>query len=77
MKTCLKCNSTNTVAVQYGRVQGDFPGAHPCHYDGVSEYSCKDCGYRIGRWSGKELRNEEHEPPYGETHHPECKEYAV
>lgn len=39
---------------------------HPAHYDGVSEWVCEHCGKRIGRWSGKELKNGECELPYGE-----------
>ncbi|MEI8174666.1 MAG: hypothetical protein WCG28_01815 [bacterium] len=33
----------------------EYDGMHPEHYDGISEIDCKDCGARIGRWSGKEL----------------------
>ncbi len=28
-------------------------------YDGISEIKCDDCGVRIGRWSGKELKDGE------------------
>ena len=37
----------------------------PCDYDGVSEWKCMDCGYRVGRWSGKELHDGELEGRYG------------
>lgn len=38
---------------------------HPARYDGISEWRCIVCGYREGRWSGKELKNEEFEKPFG------------
>lgn len=49
----------------------------PYHYDGVSEYACLSsggCGYRIGRWSMRELASGEVEHPLGITtnHCPEC-----
>jgi len=25
-------------------------------YDGISEFFCTKCGYRVGRWSGRELK---------------------
>lgn len=31
----------------------------PEHYDGISEIQCNNCGIRIGRWSGNELKNGE------------------
>jgi rubredoxin len=34
-------------------------------YDGVSEWRCPSCGYREGRWSGRELTGDELEPRYG------------
>lgn len=55
---CKKCGSTNIVGVEY---------AYPCpeRFDGVSEWKCLDCGFRIGRWSGKELKDGEIEKRYG------------
>ena len=43
-------------------------GEGPYRYDGVSEWVCmsKACGARYGRWSGKELKKGESEPPYGD-----------
>ena len=38
---------------------------NPQHYDGISEWRCETCGMRIGRWSGKELRNNEPELRFG------------
>ncbi|GAG52347.1 unnamed protein product [marine sediment metagenome] len=38
---------------------------HPDHYDGVSEWACPPCGYRLGRWSGILLGEGETEKPYG------------
>lgn len=29
------------------------------HYDGVSEYACPQGHYRIGRWCGQELINDQ------------------
>lgn len=37
----------------------------PEHYDGISEYYCKKCNKRWGRWSGKELKENEREPVWG------------
>ena len=34
-------------------------------YDGISEYRCKDCGTRWGRWSGRELNGDDYERKYG------------
>jgi hypothetical protein len=54
--TC--CDSPNIVMVQYHWESKN-------HYDGVSEYKCTNCGYRQGRWSGKELGEDEEETVYG------------
>ena len=48
------------IAVEYG-----YPD--PYRYDGASEWRCQVCGYREGRWTGKELKGKEQEPPYGEV----------
>jgi hypothetical protein len=37
----------------------------PHHYDGVSEWHCKSCNIRIGRWSRKRLTEDEVEPRFG------------
>jgi hypothetical protein len=37
----------------------------PQHYDGISEWMCPFCGYREGRWTGRELKDGELEPRYG------------
>lgn len=47
------------IAVEYS--YGD-----PYRYDGISEFNCLKCGYRVGRWTGKELKEGEAEPPFGE-----------
>jgi hypothetical protein len=52
------CDSPNIVMVQYHWESKN-------HYDGVSEYKCTNCGYRQGRWSGKELKDNEEETRYG------------
>ena len=38
---------------------------HPARYDGVSEWKCEKCGIRIGRWTGKELKGDDYEKPFG------------
>ena len=58
MEKCKKCGSENVIMVEYN-------GMHPDHFDGVSEINCKDCGVRIGRWSGKELAEGESEKRLG------------
>jgi hypothetical protein len=59
MNKCKKCGS-DTIMVEYG-----YPSKNS--YDGISEYRClnKECGLRIGRWSGKELAEGEEELRYG------------
>lgn len=57
-KKCKKCGSKNIVMVEYDLM-------HPDHYDGVSEINCRDCGLRIGRWSGKALTDGEFEKRFG------------
>ena len=37
----------------------------PGHYDGVSEWRCHKCGYRKGRWTGKELKGKDYEKRFG------------
>ena len=54
METCQKCGSENIIAIEY-------PWNDPDHYDGVSEFMCNDCNVRIGRWSGKKLKEGESE----------------
>ena len=39
----------------------EYDWTNPQHYDGVSEYSCLNCGTRRGRWSGKILGLNEYE----------------
>jgi hypothetical protein len=55
---CRKCGSRNMKAVEYD-------GTDPCHYDGISEFRCEDCGARFGRWTGRELQDGDYERPYG------------
>lgn len=40
---------------------------HPQHWDGVSEWLCTNhpIPYRIGRFTGRELKDGECEPRYG------------
>ncbi len=50
---CPKCGSTNIIGVEYAYDS-------PYYYDGVSEWQC-ECGYREGRFSGRELKDGEYE----------------
>ena len=34
-------------------------------YDGISEFKCETCGRRVGRWSKRELGQNEIERRYG------------
>lgn len=49
-KKCPRCKG------EVWMVQYDYD--NPQHYDGISEFACKDekCGWRVGRWSGIELK---------------------
>lgn len=52
----------------YTRLIGvEYAYGHPERYDGVSEWrcGCPGCGYREGRWSGRELIGDEVEPRLG------------
>lgn len=50
----------------YSKVIGlEYNLGHPEHYDGISEWLCPLCGYREGRWSGKELKEGEDELRFG------------
>ena len=59
MKKCPKCGSTHIIGVEY------WYGS-PERYDGVSEWECRVCGYRQGRWSGLEIPDGYAESRYGE-----------
>lgn len=65
MQTCKTCGH-ELIAVEYSY-------ADPCRYDGVSEYWCRECDVRTGRWTGKVLKADEHEPPFGKQHRRGCK----
>lgn len=54
---CPKCESENIIMIQYRRTTQD--------YDGISEIQCQDCNTRTGRWSLKELKDDELERRYG------------
>ncbi|EKE19660.1 MAG: hypothetical protein ACD_8C00124G0009 [uncultured bacterium] len=58
MEKCSKCGSKNIGGVEYNYTS-------PERYDGISEWVCLDCGFRVGRWSGKELKDGEIEKRYG------------
>lgn len=69
-KKCPKC-SASVIMVEYHLMDKN-------HYNGVSEYDCKNalgksptCDWRIGRWCGQELGPGEVEPRFHEgTTHP-------
>ena len=62
VSTCPHCNANLQDEDGGSRVIGvEYQGG----YDGVSEWQCADCGYRQGRWSGKELVGDEREVRYG------------
>lgn len=65
--TCDNGEDHQVVGVQYGR-----GGDTPYHYDGVSEYACRTCGRRVGRWCGNRLEENQVEPPFcdGQGEHP-------
>lgn len=58
----------------------EYPIIDPNHYDGTSEYACKNalkiddkeptCTWRIGRFCGKPLAPNESEPKYCHGIHP-------
>lgn len=53
-------------STHYSRVLGiEYEYSHPARYDGVSEYQCPDCKARFGRWTGKQLAEDEWEPRLG------------
>ncbi len=46
---CKKCKKDNWCGIEYA-------WDHPEYYDGVSEWRCMDCNYRLNRWTGEELK---------------------
>jgi len=56
-----KCKCGNTE--KWCGIEYAYP--HPEMYDGISEWRCEECGTRYGRWSGKELKENESENRYG------------
>lgn len=51
---CPKCK-IEMIGVQYLDAGSKvIPKEH--QYDGISEFFCTECGYRVGRWSGRELK---------------------
>lgn len=49
------CGSTDMLGCEYAPDD-------PYHFDGVSEWVCKTCGTRYGRWTRRRLRGDEREP---------------
>lgn len=60
LAACKKCGSSHEILIEYDH-------GIPEHYDGISEIDCLDCGAHIGRWSGKELEEEEKEKRFGQN----------
>jgi hypothetical protein len=56
--SCGACGACDWIGVEYG---------YPCpeRYDGVSEWKCRACGARWGRWTRKLLKDGELEKRYG------------
>lgn len=52
------CPEEQIVLIEYG-----YP--HPERYDGISEITCRGCGLRKGRWSGKVLEGDDYELRFG------------
>lgn len=58
---CPRCKTDNAddfIGIEYWY-------GHPEHYDGISEWNCKRCGLRWGRWSKKHLADGECEKLWG------------
>ena len=53
MKRCPDCDEP--------MIEIEYAWDSPEHYDGASEYLCRKCRIRIGRWSGKRLADGEPE----------------
>jgi C4-type Zn-finger protein len=72
MEKCPKCGSGNIIMIEY------YNGT-PYRYDGISEFNCRNCGYRQGRWTGNELKDGELEPPFGDMKYvtKELREYNL
>lgn len=64
IQKCTHCGSDKIIGIEYG-YGSNIPPRH--QYDGISEIRCQECGYREGRWSGRELKEEDYERVYGET----------
>ena len=62
MNKCPKCKSKEIWGCEY---------AYNCpeRYDGISEWQCRACGYRQGRWTGKEIKEGFIESRYGKRVH--------
>ena len=57
--TCPKCSTgENIIGIEYW-------WGHQEHYDGISEWYCKKCNTRWGRWSGNILADGECEKRFG------------
>ena len=49
--TCPNCQNQDHAMI----MGAEYIIGHPEHYDGVSEWRCRVCGTRWGRWSGRVL----------------------
>lgn len=52
---CPKCGNTENDKI----IMVEYWGGYKYHYDGISEYWCKNCKTRWGRWSGQPLADDE------------------
>jgi hypothetical protein len=48
----------------------EYAYGHPERYDGISEWECKVCGLRLGRWTGRRLAGNQIEPRFGRGDRP-------
>lgn len=56
--TCGNASNETITGVEYSY-------GHPERYDGISEWNCRKCNTRWGRWSGKVLKANEYEKRWG------------
>jgi hypothetical protein len=56
--TLCECPAERQIGIEY-------PYDDPLHYDGVSEWNCRECGRRWCAWTKRELLNDEQNPRFG------------
>jgi len=58
MKKRCGCGCEDFIGIEYSY-------NHKEHYDGISEWKCRKCHTRYGRWTGRILKDGESEKRYG------------